>query len=125
MLLVVFLILIPLLDARVPAHGRHIDHAVPKLDKRAPLDGHVEIRNVMQQDLDQLLVFLLADPLDEAVGRERHAEFVGCQPVLRKAEVEERRHGDRGGAELFLLFGEVGAADEADGYFLAEGGEQV
>ena len=41
-LLVVRLELVPLRGARVPAHGRDVDHAVPELDKGAPLDGDVE-----------------------------------------------------------------------------------
>lgn len=52
------------------------------------------------------------------------AELVGCQAVLGEAEVEERGYVDGRGAELFLLLDEVGAADEADGAFLTEGGEE-
>jgi hypothetical protein len=124
MLLIIFLVLIPLLHTRVPAHRTHINHAIPKLHKRAPLHWYFEIRNIMQQELDQLLVFLFADPFYEAVGRQWHAELVGREPVFREAEVEERGYGDGGGAELFLLLGEVRATDEADGYFLAERGEE-
>lgn len=79
----------------------------------------------MQQEPHQLLVFPFADPLDEAVRRERHAQPVGREPVFRKAEVEERGHGDGGSAELLLLLGQVGAADEADGYLFAQGGEEA
>src|SRR5450432_244525 len=118
------LILIPLLNASIPAHGRHINHAIPKLDKRAPLDRQLEIRNIMQHEFDQGLILLLADPFDKRVRGERHAHLVGRQAILGKAKVEERRDGDGRRADLFLLLCEVGAADEADGYFVAQGGEE-
>lgn len=84
---------------------------VPKFDKRPSLDRNIDAGNVHEAEVDELLVAVLAEPLDEAVAGERHAEPVGRQPVLREAEVEERRDGDGGRAELLLLLGEVGAAD--------------
>lgn len=78
----------------------------------------------MQDVIDELLVLGLADPLDEAVGGEFLSQLVRCQSVLGEAEVEEGRDGHTGWlADLFLLLGEVGAADVADGAFLAEGRE--
>lgn len=81
----------------------------------------------MQDELDELFVFLLANPLDEAVGLELLAELVGGQAVLGETKVEERGHvhATRGIADLFLLFDEVGAADETDGAFLAQPREDV
>ena len=58
------------------------------------------------------------------MGGQWDTEFVGGQTVFGEAEVEEGGYGDGGGADLLLLFGEVGAADEADGYFMAQGGEK-
>lgn len=114
-----------LVVARVSANGADVDHAVAELDEGAALDGDVEVRDVVQDELDQLLVLRLADPLDEAVGRERHPELVCREPVLREAEVEERRDGHfERVAELFLLFLEVGPAHEADCYLLAQLGEE-
>ena len=122
---VVLLILIPLLDARVPAHGADVDHAVAELDKGAPLDGHVEVRDVVQDEADELLVGGLADVADEAAGGQGHAEAVGGQAVLGEAPVEEGDDVDGGGvADLLLLLDEVGAADEADGAGFAEFGEE-
>lgn len=62
---------------------------VPKLNKRPPLDRNVDPRDIHEAEVDQLLVFVLAEPLDEAVAGQRHAESVGCQPVFREAEVEQ------------------------------------
>ncbi len=84
---------------------------VPKLDKGPPLDRDVDAGNVDEAEVDQLLVALLAEPLDEAVAGQRLAEPVRREAVFRKAEVEERRDGYGGRAELFLLLGEVGASD--------------
>lgn len=110
--------------ARVAANRADIDHAVAVLDERAALDGDVQVGNVVQDEAHQLLVLVLADILDEAVGGQRVAELVGGKAILGKAEVEEGGDVHRGGAELFLLLDEIGAADEADGTFLAEGGEE-
>ena len=75
----------------------------------------------MQDKTDKLLVLVLANVLDEAVGGERLAQLVRRQAVLGEAEVEERGHVHRRRAELLLLLDQVGTADEADGAFLAEG----
>lgn len=125
MLQIKLLILVALLHGSVPADRAHVDHAVPELDKRAALDGDVQVRDVVQDEADELLVVVLADPLDERVRRERHAHADRRQAVLSEAEVEEVGDGDAGGAELLLLLGQVGAADEADGDFVAEGGEEL
>ena len=117
--------LIALLVARVTTDGANIDHAVAKLDKRAALDGDIQVGNVVQAEVDQLLVLRLADPLDEAVGGQRLAELKRREAVFREAKVKERRDGDACWlADLLLLLDEVGAADEADGALLAEGLEE-
>jgi len=84
---------------------------VPKLDKGPPLDRDVDAGDVDEAEVDQLLVAVLAEPLDEAVAGQRLVEPVRREAVLREAEVEERRDGYGGRAELFLLLGEVGASD--------------
>jgi hypothetical protein len=114
----------PLLITSVPPHGAHIDHPIPKLDEGTPLDGDVQVRDVVQAEVGELLPAVLAELLDEGVGRQLLAQLVRRQAVLREAEVEEGGDGDAGGlAELLFLFYQVAAADEADGAFLAEGGE--
>jgi hypothetical protein len=125
MLQVELLILVPLLHRSIPANRAHIDHTVPELHESTSLDRDIQIRNIVQDEAHELFVVVLADPLDERVRGERHAHADGRQAVLGEAEVEEVGHGDAGGAELFLLLGEVGAADEADGDFVAEGGEEL
>ena len=114
-----------LLMARVTADRADVDHAVAELDESAALDGDVHVGNVVQDERGQLLVLLLSDPLDEAAGRQRLAVLEGSQAVLGKAEVEERQDVDGRRAQLLLLLGEVGAADEADGDLLAETSEEV
>lgn len=80
----------------------------------------------MQDKVGQLLVLVLADPLDEAVGGQRLAQLVRGQAVLGEAVVKEGGDGHAGGlAELLFLLDEVGAADEADGALLAESLEEV
>lgn len=118
------LVRIPLLDTRVPPNGADVDHAVPELDEGSPLDGDVEVGDVPQAEVDELLVGLLADVLDEAVGGQGLAQLVGRQAVLGEAPVEERDDVDLVGAQLLLLLDEVGAADETDGALLAEAREE-
>lgn len=125
-LLVVRLKLLALLDAGVSADGADVDHAVAELDKGAPLDGDVEIGDVVEAEVGKLLVLVLADPADEVVGVEGLAQLEGRESVLGEAEVEEGGDGDAGGlAELFLLLLEVGATDEADGALLAEAAQEL
>jgi hypothetical protein len=125
-LVIVVLEVETLLGGGVAADGADVDHAVAELDKGAALDGDVEVGNVVEAKVDELLVLVLADPLDEAVGGQGLAELVGDEAVLGEAKVEERGDGDAGGlAELLLLLDEVGAADEADGALLAESLEEI
>lgn len=58
------------------------------------------------------------------MARKRLAEFECREPVFREAVVKERGYVDGGRAELFLLLDEVGAADESNCHFVAQGGEQ-
>lgn len=124
--LIVGLKVVSLLGAGVSAHGADVDHAVTELDEGSSLDGDVQVGNVVQDEVGKLLVLVLTNPLDKAVGGERLAQLVCGQAVLGEAVVEEG--GDRhasGLAELLLLLDEVGAADEANGALLAEGLEEV
>ena len=125
MLQVKLLILHPLLHTRIPANRTNINHPIPELHKRTPLHRNIQIRDVSKQEIDQLLVRVLAEPLDERMRGQRHAHTDSGEPVLREAEVEEGGYRDAGGAELLLLFGEVRAANEADRDFVAEGGEEL
>lgn len=125
MLQIKLLIIISLLHARVPAHWADVDHAIAELDESTSLDWDVQVCDVVQNVSDELLVLFLTNPLDEAVRGERLAHAVRGQAILCEAEVEERSDWDRGRAELLLLFGEIGASDEADCYFVAERGEEL
>lgn len=125
MLKIELLVLLSLLHTRVPANRAHIDHAISELHERPSLDRYIQISDVSENEVDELLVHVFAQPLDEGVRRERDAHTDRGETVLGEAEVEEGRDGYGGGAELFLLFGEVGAADEADGDFVSQGGEEL
>ena len=114
----------PLRLRRIPPNRRNIHHAIPKLDKRPPLDRNIQVGHVPEHEIHKLFVFFLAEPADEAGAGEGLAETVGYESVFGKTEIEEGGYGDVGCAELFLLFYEVGAADEADGALVAELGEE-
>lgn len=61
----------------------------PRERKRhAPLDGNVEVGNVVEDEADELLVLLLAEPLDEALRLELLAETDRSEAVLGKAKVK-------------------------------------
>lgn len=124
-ILIVGLELVSLLGAGVSADGADVDHAVTELNKGSSLDGDVQVGNVVQDKVGKLLVLILTNPLDEAVGGERLTQLVCGQAVLGEAVVEEGGDRHAGGlAELLLLLDEVGAADEANGAFAAEGLEE-
>ena len=78
-----------------------------------------------QTEVHQFLVVIFAQPLDEAVARQRYSHTVRREPVFGEAEVEEGRYGNRRRAELFLLLDEVGAPDEANGAFVTQNGEEL
>jgi hypothetical protein len=119
--LVKLLKVVALLGAGVTADGANVDHAVAELDKGTALDGEVEVGDVVEAEVGELLVLVLADPLDEGVGLEGLAELVGSEAVLGEAKVEEGGDGLASGlAQLLLLLGKVGAADVADGALGAE-----
>lgn len=104
MLQVVLVVLMPLIIARVSADRTHVHHSVPELHEGTSLLRDVQVGDVMEAEVRELAVFLLAEPFDEGVGREGLAEAVGCEAVFREAEVEKRCYGDGRTAELFLLF---------------------
>lgn len=62
---IVLLVLVALLDAGVTTDGADVDHAIAELDEGAALLGDLKVGNVVQDELDELLVGLLANPLDE------------------------------------------------------------
>lgn len=79
----------------------------------------------MQAKVDELLVLILTNPLDEAVGGQGLAKLEGREAVLGEAKVEEGDNGDTGDStDLLLLLGEVRATDETDGALLTESLEE-
>ena len=144
-LLVVGFVFVAFGCGRVTADGGHVDHAVAEFDEGAALDGDVEVGDVVQDPrfvgrvsyhllsstvcvvdvpFYEALVLLLANPSDEARARELLAQPVRCESVFREAKVEEGGYVD-GAADLLLLLDHVGAADVADGDFVAEFGQEL
>jgi hypothetical protein len=115
-ILVVLLEVVSFLCASVTADGADVNHAVAELDKGSALDGNVEISDVVEDKVGELLVLLFTNEFDEGVWVEWLAELVGSEAVLGEAKVEESGDGLASGlAQLLLLLGEVGTADETDG----------
>ena len=67
---------------RVAPNRAHVHHTAAELDKRAAHDRQVELRDVRQDKLDQLLVLLLAEPVDERLAGQLLAHTVRRQAVL-------------------------------------------
>ena len=99
--------------------------SIPEFNKRPRLNRTLDIRNISQTKVHQLLILLLSQPADEAIARQCLSKSYSRQAIFSEAEIEEAGDGDRGCAELFLLFDEIGAANEAYGAFMAEGGEEL
>lgn len=99
---------------------------MPEFHKRGPLQGNAQVGNLFQHPADKRPTLCLVDPVDEGRNREEDAHPEGSKAIFGKAEVEEGGYGDGdgGSAELFLLLGEVGAADVVDSAFVAEAGEE-
>ena len=86
-------------STNVPLQSRPRDQRQVRphpLPPDAPLDGNVQIRQVVQDEVDQRLVLLLAEPVDKGLRRELLALLVRRQPVLREAVVPLRENwGER------------------------------
>lgn len=119
-LLIKPLILISLAHTSIPSNRANIDHSIPVLNKSTSLNRDIQIGNVVKNELDELLISILTNKVDEGVGSEWLAKLVCGKTVLGEAEVEEGGDVDGGGADLLLLLGEVGTADETDGDFVSE-----
>ena len=104
-------------------HG--MEKVIPELDECPPLHRTIDPCKVNQTKVCQLLVLFFAQPLDEAVTRQRDPHPVGHESIFGETEVEEGCYSNRRRAELFLLLDEVGAPDEADGTFVTQGGQEL
>lgn len=103
--------LIPLLHAGITSNGADIDHAISELNESTTLPGQLDVGNITKAEIGEILVLLLAEPLNEAVAVQRLAQAPGHEAVLGETEIEQA--GDFGGsiAQLLLLLNVVGAAD--------------
>ena len=63
--------------------------------------------------------------MNETATGQGLAHAVGDQAIFGEAEVEEGGDGNGRGAQVRLLLDQVGAADEANGAFVAEGGQEL
>jgi len=61
-------------------------------EENKPLDGDVDVSEVVQDKVDKLLVAVFADKLDKRLRRERLAEFVRRQTVLSESKVVLVQH---------------------------------
>ena len=111
-------------ESAFSGHGQ-LHHRVPKFNERSSLFRTVNIRNVLQTEIDQLLVFFLTQPSNEALARQLLPQSIRRQAVLRKAEVEKTDDRYGGRSKLFLLFDKVGATNEAYSAFMTKGGQDL
>lgn len=112
--------LVSLVDTRASSDRANVDHSVAELNKGSTLLGELHIRNVFQTEVHQILVLILAQPLNEAVAGKSLAQTNCRQTILGKAEVEETGDIDRRGTKLLLLLDQVGTANEANGTLVAQ-----
>jgi len=79
---------LPLLGAGIPANRADVDHTIAEFNEGAALLRNLQVGDVLEQEVDQLLVLLLSQPLDEAVAAKRFAQAESGQSVLSEAEIE-------------------------------------
>lgn len=103
--------LVPLFNTCISANRTNIDHSVSEFNEGTTLLGQLQVRKVSEDEVHQLLVFLLADPLNEAGAGKRLAQTKSHQTILREAEIEKGGHVRRPRSKLLLLLGKVGSAD--------------
>lgn len=102
---------VSLLDAGISADRADVDHPIAEFNESAAFLGELHVRKVLENEVDQLLVLVLSDPLYEAVASKVLAQTNRGQPVLGEAKIEEGGNFRGGGAELFLLLRKIGAAN--------------
>lgn len=149
MLLVVLVEVEAFVNRCITADGRDIDHSVsdcssqrapsmlaapgnessagpiPEFHKSAPLDRAIDLADISQAEVDQLLVFVFAQPSNETRARQWLAQSEGRQAVLGEAEIEQRGHIDSWGTQLLLLLDQVRASNVTYGTLVTEGGEEL
>lgn len=81
--------LVTLIHAGITTNGANIDHAIAELNKGTALLWQLDLGNVSKAEVCQLLVLLLAEPLDEAIAGKRLAEAVGHQTIFGEAKVKQ------------------------------------
>jgi len=117
---VISLEVVSFLDRSITSNGRDIDHAIAELNKGSSLDWNIHIGNVMQNEACQFFVLVFANPFDKAVGRERLAQAVRGQSILREAIIEHINDVYSINTHLFLLLHHVTTADVSDGNLFAQ-----
>ena len=80
--LVVLLKLITLLLTAIPPNWRNIQHSLSKLYECAALDWNVKIRNIMQEEIDELLQLLLSKISFETCFRQKLPILVSYKTIL-------------------------------------------
>lgn len=124
MYLVILFELFSLLYGRVTPHGTDIDHSIPKLHKGTPLYRDIHIREIMQDEVYERLVLVLAHELDEALARELLSQPVRRQAVLGECKVEILGRVEACDGQLLRDLGEIGATYTADHDLLAQVAEE-
>ena len=85
-----------------------------------PLDGSVNVGNVVQDEPGQLLVLFLADMTDETLASELFSHLVSGQTVLGEPIVECVNGTGAGNSKLLLNLDEVGTANKGDDTLFSE-----
>mmetsp|Transcript_584 Transcript_584/g.1791 ORF Transcript_584/g.1791 Transcript_584/m.1791 type:complete len:291 (-) Transcript_584:197-1069(-) len=95
---------IALLLGAVAPDGGHVEHAVAELHEGAALHGDLEVRDVLEAEVDQVLDRVLPEVVLDGRLREHLTVLVGDEAVLREEVVELF---DAVRAQLALLLDEV------------------
>lgn len=106
----------------IPSNGTDVDHAIPEFDKSSPHDWDIQLGDILQDELDQLLVLLLAHPADKALTGQLLSILVRRQTVLGEYVVPVflDKVGRRVVLKLFANLFEVRASDNTNDALLAK-----
>lgn len=115
-LLVVPFKLVSFFLAAIPADRRNVQHPVSELDEGTPLDGNVQIGDVMQHEIDEGFELLFSEIRLQTLGGQQVTRFVSHESVFRKHEIVLV---DCTIAQLFRDLGEIRSTDDPYVYRLA------
>lgn len=121
-LLVISLKLVSLFGGRVSTDWRNVDHAVTELNESTSSLWKLDLRKILQNEDNELVVLLLAQPIDEGLGGKLFTASVGSETIFSEAVI---KHLENIGTKLFTLLCQIRATNKPNHSLLSDLSQSV